>query len=178
MTLASLLIHVLDKVLPWLWGRRKWKELAGWLHHDPAEQLTEALRQLSGPGSIPLTGEHCGQGQLVPLQAGISHARAPHEVRSYHLPVGDELRWLAHDGCRGWVGGKKRRLSSGAATAKPAQSPVLRPLAALYLLEAWPCRKTQKGPILHLLVFLHLTMSSLKYTPYSSLDIALSIFEG
>lgn len=61
-------------------------------------QLTETLRQLSVPGSISLTGEHRGQGELVPLQAGIRHAGAPHKVGPHHFPVGDELRRLAHDG--------------------------------------------------------------------------------
>lgn len=40
----------------------------------PCERLTETLRQLSSPGPVPLAGEHRGQGELVPLQAGVRHA--------------------------------------------------------------------------------------------------------
>ena len=63
------------------------------------ESLTEALRQLSGPGSISLAGEHGRQRELVALQAGITHTRAPHKVGSHHFPVRDELRRFAHDSC-------------------------------------------------------------------------------
>lgn len=78
------------------------------------ESLTETLGQLPSPGSISLAGEHGGQGELISLQAGVTHARAPREVRAHHFPVRDELRRFAHDSC----GGEQRRLSSGAALGK------------------------------------------------------------
>jgi hypothetical protein len=71
----------------------------------PWESLTEALRQLSGPGSVSLAGEHGRQGELVSLQAGIAHARAPREVRPHHFPIRDELRRFAHDSCGETRGG-------------------------------------------------------------------------
>lgn len=53
--------------------------------------LTKALGNFPAPGPVPLAGQHSGQGELVPLQAGVAHAGAPAEVRAHDFPVGDGL---------------------------------------------------------------------------------------
>lgn len=59
--------------------------------------LTEALGDLPTPGPVPLAGQHGGQGQLVPLQAGIADAGAPAEIRAHHFAIGDGLWGFTDD---------------------------------------------------------------------------------
>jgi len=59
--------------------------------------LTEALGDLPTPGPVPLAGQHGGQGQLVPLQAGIADAGAPAEIRAHHFAIGDGLWGFTND---------------------------------------------------------------------------------
>lgn len=54
--------------------------------------LTQTLGHLSGPRSIPLTGQHSWGGQLVTMETAVADTGSPAVVCSLHLPV-IYLRW-------------------------------------------------------------------------------------
>lgn len=63
----------------------------------PGCLLTEALGNLPAPRAVPLASQHGGQGELVPLQAGVAHTGAPAEIGAHHFAVGNGLWGLTDD---------------------------------------------------------------------------------